>query len=108
MVGLREAASLVKQHSSLAIGGWSLVNKPSAFVRELVRNRTGGLTLYSNVASYDADILVGAGLVATAYLSHVSFEYLGLAPHFRKAAENGEVEVVDCDSSLLQEVNTVI
>lgn len=60
----------------------------------------GGLVLYSSPsASYDADLLIGAGLVRKAYLASVSFEYLGLAPNYREAAEKGRVELVECDEA---------
>ena len=98
LVDLKEAVDMVKEGSSLATGGQSLANKPSAFVREIVKKGIGNLTLFSNpVASYDADLLIGAGLVKKTYLACVTFDYLGLAPNFRKAAENGELEIVEVD-----------
>ena len=101
VVSLSEAASLVKEGSSLAVGGYSMVRKPSAFIREIVKKRIGNLTLLSNISSYDTDLLVGAHLVKKAYLCHVTFEYLGLAPNFRRAVEVGEIEMIECDASLL-------
>jgi glutaconate CoA-transferase subunit A len=83
------------------VGGYSLVSKPSAFIRQIVKNRVANLTLFSNISSYDTDLLVGAHLVKKAYLAHVTFEYLGLAPNYRRAAETGEIEIIDCDASLL-------
>ncbi len=102
LVDLQEAVNMVTEGSSLATGGQSLRNKPSAFVREIVRRGIGNLTLFSNpIASYDADLLIGAGLVKRTYLPCVSFDYLGLAPNFRKAAERGEIEIVEVDGRAL-------
>lgn len=99
LVDLKEAVDMVKEGARLATGGQSLANKPSAFVREIVKKGIGSLVLFSNpIASYDADLLIGAGLVKKTYLACVTFDYLGLAPNFRKAAENGEIEVIEVDA----------
>jgi glutaconate CoA-transferase subunit A len=95
---LEEAAAAIRPGCHLAIGGFLLHNKPSALVRELVRQGTGGLHLYSCPASsYDADLLIGAGLVVETLLAMVSFEYLGEAPRFRQAAETATLDIVLCD-----------
>jgi len=36
------------------------------------------------------------------YLSYVGFEYLGFAPNFRRAAEAGELEIVEADEPFIQ------
>jgi len=102
LVDLKEAVDMVKDGASLATGGAVFSNKPCAFVREVARKGIGNLSLFSStLASYDADLLIGAGLVKKSYIPHISFEYLGLAPNYRKAAENGDIEIVECDARIL-------
>jgi len=98
VVSLEAAAASIPAGAHLAIGGFLFHNRPSALVRALARRGTGGLHLYScPTASYDADLLIGLGLVAETVLANVSFDYLGLAPFFKTAAEQGTVDVVPCD-----------
>lgn len=98
LVSVEEAAASIPAGAHLAIGGFLYHNRPTAVVRALARRGTGGLHLYScPTASYDADLLIGMGLVAETVLAHVSFDYMGLAPFFTEAAERATVEVVPCD-----------
>jgi glutaconate CoA-transferase subunit A len=98
VVSIEEAAASIPAGAHLAIGGFLYHNRPTAVVRALARRGTGGLHLYScPTASYDADLLIGMGLVAETVLANVSFDYMGLAPFFKQAAEAGTVEVVPCD-----------
>jgi len=106
LISLEEAASWVRRGDRLAIGGMLFYNRPSAFIRQLIkrglRGEVADLILYSSpLSSYDADLLIGAGLVKTSYLCHVSFEYLGFAPNYRKAVEKGEIEIVECDEAFV-------
>jgi len=98
VVSIGEAVTAVTQGCSVAIGGFLLHNKPSAFVRELVRTGVSDLHLYAcPTSSYDADLLIGAGLVAETVIAMASFEYLGPAPRFTAAMLSGAVEMVECD-----------
>lgn len=87
---------------SVALGGMLLENRPSALVRALLRSGAAGLFLCSApAASWDADVLLGAGRVATVRIPHISLASLGLAPATRRAAAMGTVVFEDCDEALL-------
>lgn len=102
VVDLVEALEAVTDGAFVAIGGLWFHNKPMAAVRELVRRGVKDLTLTAAPpASMDADLLIGAGAVKRAYLAHVSFEHIGLAPNFRRAVEQGTVELGECDEATL-------
>lgn len=47
--GLREAAALVADGMTVALGGYLATNKPAAFVREIIRRRVRDLTIVSRV-----------------------------------------------------------
>ena len=101
-MGMDEALSCVQDGCFLAVGGLWFHNKPMAALRALIRRGVRGLTLTAAPpASLDADLLIGAGLVKEAYLAHVSFEHLGLAPNFRHAVEQGLIALHECDEATL-------
>ena len=86
----------------LAVGGLWFHNKPMAALRELIRRGVRNLALIAPPpSSFDSDLLIGAGLVRDAYLAHVSFEHLGLAPNFRRAVEQGSIQLHECDEATL-------
>ena len=93
LCSMSEAASLIKDGTRLTIGGMAVNNHPMAFVYELIRKGVKDLTLVGHVAADEVDILVGAGCVKKLEISYVGLEEFGLAPNFRRAVENGEIEL---------------
>jgi glutaconate CoA-transferase, subunit A len=86
----------------VALGGMLLENRPSALVRALLRAGTRNLFLCSApAASWDADVLIGAGRVNVVRIPHISLACVGLAPATRLAFEAGTVTFEDCDEALL-------
>jgi glutaconate CoA-transferase subunit A len=95
VMSLEEAARLVQPGHTLALGGMTLYRRPVAFVRELIRQRTGDLTLLALTAGYESDVLVGAGLVKRVRTCYFGLEVFGLAPMFTTLATTGQVEVIE-------------
>ncbi|MBI4288092.1 MAG: CoA transferase subunit A [Chloroflexi bacterium] len=90
-----ECLSLMHDGMTIATGGLGMFNKPCQWVREIAKRRIGNLILCSSPqASYDADLLIGAGLVKRTNIAQVSFDQLGLAPNFRYAAQRGLIDAV--------------
>ncbi|MDO8634785.1 MAG: CoA-transferase [Dehalococcoidia bacterium] len=95
LASVEECLSLIQPGAMIATGGLGMFNKPCQLVREIVKRRIGNLILCSSPqASYDADLLIGAGLVKKTNIAQVSFDQLGLAPNFRYAAQRGIIEAV--------------
>ena len=92
-VALGDAAALVPDGATLAIGGLSLNCSPAAFCRELVRAGTRDLELLAVVNGMATDWLIGGGCVRRLIMGLTSFEGFGLAPNFRRAAQTGAIEV---------------
>lgn len=90
---MQDAAALVPDGATLAVGGLSMNSTPMAFVRELVRRQVRDLTLVAIVQGMAVDWLVAGGCVSKVISGLVSFEGLGLAPKFRAAVQAGEVEI---------------
>ena len=104
VVSISEAvAGLVPEACPLlAVGGMHLHNNPMATVFELVRQERAITRLVTSPsAALAADVLIGSGLVEQVATSYVGFEHLGLAPCFRRAAEAGDVSVLNlCEASI--------
>lgn len=106
VISLAEAAALVSDGATVALGGGLSHREPMALVRELVRQARRDLHLVGSAHGIDVDLLVGGGCVRTVEESYVGFEQdFGLAPAFRRAAEGGTVEVREtCCYTLLQQL----
>lgn len=92
---LEEAAALIRSGDQVAISG-SLEMAPMALIREVIRTGVKGLHLIcSGSVGLNADLLLGSGAVDTIELSHVMLGESGLAPRFRRLAEQGAVRVLD-------------
>lgn len=103
--GLADAARLVPRGGLIALGGGLSARLPMALVRELIRQGIGDLHIIGSAHSIDMELLIAAGLVKVCEQSYVGFEQdHGLAPAFRRAAEEGLVEVREscCDTILTQ------
>lgn len=93
IVSMDEAVSQIEDGSSIGIGGASLVYKPMAIVRALVKKGVKNLTIYTLMGDVDVDMLSGVGSIKKVCAPYVGFPMIGLAPNFRRAAQNGEIEV---------------
>ena len=102
---LAEAVALVRDDAIVALGGGLSARLPMALVRELIRQGRRGLHLVGSAHGIDVDMLVAVGAVRRCEESYVGFEQdLGLAPAYRRAAEEGSIEVAEscCVSMLAQ------
>ena len=92
---LGQAVGRVRPGDMLALGGMTLYRRPVAFVRELIRQGTGDLTLLAFTASYACDLLVGAGRVRRVRTCYFGMEAFGLSPMFTRRATAGELEIIE-------------
>lgn len=97
LISLPQAASLIRDSSTLALGGMTLYRRPVAFVLELLRRdpRPRDLTLLNFTAGYESDLLVGAGCVSTVRSVYFGLESFGLAPMFTQAAQAGTITIME-------------
>ena len=98
----KEAASWIHDGMSVAIGGFINSLHPMAIVRHIIRNGVRNLTLIGTGNSgLDVDLLVGAGCVKKVITPCVTAEDLvAIGPMFRAKAQNGEIEVWECDEAI--------
>lgn len=91
---LEELVEQIPDGASIAFGGSFLHRSPNGVVRELVRQRKRRIELIKQSPGYDIDLLCRAGVVDRARTGIVAIEgNFGLAPHYRKAVERGELRL---------------
>jgi glutaconate CoA-transferase subunit A len=100
VVSLNEAAMLVQNGQTLALGGMTIYRRPVAFIRKLLQRHQQdgaptGLTLMTFTAGIESDLLVGAGIVERVRTCYFGLEIFGLAPMFTYRAGHGELEVME-------------
>src|SRR5690242_14263566 len=93
LCSMEEAAALVPDGGTLALGGLLMSAAPMDFVRAVARRGARDLEVVAIVAGLSVDWLVAAGCVRKVVTGLVSLEGFGLAPAFRHAAETGVVDV---------------
>ncbi len=93
LMTLSEAAALITNGQSVALGGSLLHRGPFALARELARQGRCNLEFVKASPAYDVDLLCAAGCLRTVQAGVVTFEAeFGSAPNFRRAVESGAVE----------------
>src|SRR5579875_3912990 len=103
VASLREAVASIPDGSVVALGGSILRRHPMALVHELVRQGKRDLVLLGWNNALDVDLLVAAGCVRRVETSYVGLYVHGLAPNFRRAVEQGRVEVVEWSETSAQD-----
>ena len=96
-ISLEEAAELLNDGETLALGGMVLYRRPVAFVRQVLKRRSTprDLTLLALTAGFESDLLVGAGLVTHVQTCYFGLEVYGLAPMFSAAVPVGKLTVIE-------------
>ena len=99
IIPLNETPQLITSNITLALGGMTLYRRPVAFVKEMLRSNvqrpTSNLTLLAFTASYESDLLVGAGIVKKVRSCYFGMEAFGLAPMFTQAANLGDIQIIE-------------
>lgn len=85
---------------TIGIGGWGPRRKPMALVREILRSDLKDLTVVA-YGGADVGMLCAAGKVKKVIFAFVSLDFIPLEPYFRKARQNGELEVMEVDEGML-------
>lgn len=80
----------------VGIGGQSVNMNPMGLVRELLRAQIKGLhVLASPVGGLAVDLLIGAGALSVLEFAQVSLWEFGMAPNFRRAAEERSLKLLE-------------
>jgi len=92
---LGHAAALVQDGDLVALGGHT-EGAPMALIRELIRQGRRNLGLVTvPTGGLNVDLAIGAGLVSRLHFAQVVLGEFGLAPHFRRAVEQGRLQCLE-------------
>ena len=86
---------------TVGIGGWGSRRKPMALVKALCRSGAKDLTVVS-YGGPDVGLLCAYKKVRKLVFGFVTMDSIPLEPHFRKARQNGEIEVMEIDEGMFQ------
>lgn len=93
LVSVESVSALVRSGMTVGIGGFGLDRKPMTLVDALVRSQAKELNVLVYAGGLDVERLLLAGAVRRLAFSYVGLDQFGLAPAFRKAREQGQIEV---------------
>jgi len=93
VMGLTDAATLVRDGDTIALQGMGTQMSPMAMVRALVRAGRRNLTLAQLVGGIGMDWLIAAGCVRKVLAIIVNLDEFGMAHNFRRAVEAGRLEI---------------
>ena len=96
LVPLKEAAVSVSNRALVGLTTSTLDNAPMAFLRELLRHGVKQLRLVTLTGGgLNADLLIGAGLVAEYETCSCALGKYGSAPNFQRALRAGLIKMKD-------------
>ncbi len=97
---LDEVVAELRDGMTIGIGGWGSRRKPMALVRAIVRSPLKNLTIVS-YAGPDVGLLVASGQAKRIVTGFASLDSIALEPHFRRARQDGTVELTELDEGML-------
>ncbi|MGD0791607.1 MAG: CoA-transferase [Terriglobales bacterium] len=102
VIGEAEAAEMIRDGMTIAIGGFINSSHPMALVRQIIRRGIKNLTVVGAASGgLDLDLLIAAGCVRKLVTTYMGGEhYCPVAPFFRVAAQRGELEIFECDEGM--------
>jgi glutaconate CoA-transferase subunit A len=96
LMALEEAAATVRDGVLMGLTTSTLDNSPMAFLRELIRRGTKQLRLVTLTGGgLNADLLIGAGVVAEYETCSCALGMYGPAPNFQRALRAGLIKMKD-------------
>lgn len=96
VMGLKEAANLIKSGHKLAMGGNSLHRNPATLCFELATRGLKNLKLYGAAQGLGSDVLCATESVDTIAFGFFGFENeYGLAPGMRKGCQEGKIKALE-------------
>jgi glutaconate CoA-transferase, subunit A len=95
LINIEEAIGLVRDGDLLTTGGLSFHRVPMELIREIIRQEKRGLRLVDREPAIGFDLLIGAGVASSVRFAMLGLELFGFALNFRKAAEDGKIEVIE-------------
>jgi glutaconate CoA-transferase subunit A len=94
----QEAASLVKDGDTIALGGVVSTNRPMAVLRQLMKERRQNLSLIAFQGGLEIDLMIGLGMVKRLMVPYMGAEALApVTPFYARWACEGKLEIEEVD-----------
>lgn len=95
-----QIVSELRDGMTLGIGGWGPRRKPMALIREILRSDLKDLTIVA-YGGADVGMLCAAGKIKKLVFAFVSLDFIPLEPYFRKARQDGTLDIMEIDEGML-------
>ncbi|WP_048307071.1 CoA transferase subunit A [Halomonas sp. PR-M31] len=96
-----EAAGQLQDGMTVGFGGWGPRRKPMAVVRAILRSNVKNLTVVA-YGGPEVGMLCAAGKVKKLVYGFATMDAIPLEPWYRKARQNGEIEIMEVDEGAFQ------
>ncbi|GAA2643576.1 CoA transferase subunit A [Paractinoplanes durhamensis] len=100
VMSVDEVVAELHDGMTIGVGGWGSRRKPMALVRAVCRAGLRDLTVVS-YGGPDVGLLIAAGCVRRVVTGFVSLDSIPLEPHFRRARQEGTIELTELDEGML-------
>jgi glutaconate CoA-transferase subunit A len=100
VMSLADAVGELRSGMTIGIGGWGSRRKPMALVRAILRSDLTDLTVVS-YGGPDVGLLAAYGRIRRLVTGFVSLDSVPLEPHFRRARQEGTLELTEVDEGML-------
>jgi glutaconate CoA-transferase subunit A len=97
---IEQVAGELRSGMTVGIGGWGSRRKPMALVRAILDTDVTDLTVVS-FGGPDVGMLAAAGRLRRVVTGFVSLDSIPLDPHYRRARQDGTVELTELDEGML-------
>ncbi len=95
-----DAIATLSDGMTIGIGGWGPRRKPMALIREILRSDLKNLTVVS-YGGADVGMLCASGKIRKLVFAFVSLDFIPLEPYFRKARQDGDIDILEIDEGMM-------
>ena len=100
VMSIAEVVGELRSGMTIGIGGWGSRRKPMTLVRAILRSELRDLTVVS-YGGPDVGLLAASGQARRVVCGFVSLDSIPLEPHYRRAREQGTIELTELDEGML-------
>ena len=100
VMSIDEVVGELRSGMTIGVGGWGSRRKPMAFIRAILRSDLSDLTVVS-YGGPDVGLLAASGQAKRVVTGFVSLDSIPLEPNYRRARQQGTIELTELDEGML-------
>ena len=100
VMSIDEVVGELRSGMTIGVGGWGSRRKPMAFIRAILRSDLSDLTVVS-YGGPDVGLLAASGQARRVVTGFVSLDSIALEPNYRRARQQGTIELTELDEGML-------